>query len=116
MAKLSDFVVLSNGRVDVDASVAKFRSALEAQAASQETIGGRVATAVSAVFDSHLGKVLTMPVLSTFAFMELGGNTAEYNDIVEAVANHVRNNPEFQIVKGAGGGVSRVCDCATDAK
>jgi hypothetical protein len=114
---VSSFVVLSGGSVDVAASTAKFTAALNDYVVSRETENGQIATAVSAVFDEHKGKTLTMPTLAALAVQKLNAQPENFKALSERVSTFVReqNGTTLRITKGKGGGVSRVADAPAPA-
>jgi hypothetical protein len=109
---VSSFVVLSNGSVDVSATEAAFSSALALYISERETQNEQIASAVSAVFDEHLGKTITMPVLQSLACGKLAALPDNYKSLSDRVATYVReqNGNTFRITKGKGGGVARLAD------
>jgi hypothetical protein len=117
---VSSFVVLSAGSVDVAASTAKFTAALNTYIAERETENGQIATAVSAVFDSHKGKVLTMPTLAALALQQLNAQPENFKALTDRVTNYIRENSRgegapLRVTKGKGGGVSRRADAPAPA-
>lgn len=117
---VSSFVVLTTaGLVDVAASAAKFDSALATYIAERETETVKIGDAVNAVFDSHLGKTLTMPVLQSLATAQLNAQPENWKVLSDRVAQYARDNagPDgtLKIAKGKGGGVSRRCDASAPA-
>lgn len=116
---VSSFVVLAAGLVDVAASTAKFEGALATYIAERETEATQIGAAVNAVFDEHLGKTLTMPVVQALATQQLNAQPENWKVLSERIATYVRENAtpggSLKISKGKGGGVSRLCDAPAPA-
>lgn len=117
MNNVSSFVVLSNGKVDVAATEAAFSAALALHISERETQNEQIAAAVSAVFDEHLGKTITMPVLQSLACARLAALPDNYKSLSERVATYAReqNGVTLRITKGKGGGVARIADLPVPA-
>jgi hypothetical protein len=110
MENLKEFCARwSDGTVNIDATVEKFRENLIAWSEKRDAAMTNIAIAVSNIFDKYKGKTLTMPTLKTLV---IGENGTEPDDIQEAfdlTEEYVKSRPtRFLIAKGRGGGVSRV--------
>jgi len=108
----------ANGLIDADATVALFTEQLSSYITNTEAKVAQVASAVSDVFDEHKGVRMNTPALVSFSLSKLGAGPANYSDLEEAVGLYVHaqarteSNPDglFEITKGKGGGICRVCD------
>lgn len=112
---VAPYLVRNGSSIDVEASVAKFKSALEVQVAELETEQSVIAEAVHAVFDKHRGEAIAMPTLTNLALTNMNAQPSNYSVLSDRVANYIRNaaksaNPVFVITKGKGGGVRRTAD------
>lgn len=73
---------------------------------------------VHAVFDTHLGKKLTIPNLQASVLHLLMNESEENTSVImdnykewqDAVRTFIRNSSEFDVAKGKGGGAFRLCD------
>lgn len=115
MNSINAFLVRSeNGSVDLDATTAKFRGALEVYLAERETELSQIAEAVHGVFDQYKGVSLNMPALLNFALGRLNPTPATHALLSERTVEYVRDNAGegkiFTIAKGKGGGVRRNAD------
>ena len=114
---VSDYVVMSKGSVDVEATVSSFRAALVKHLAERETQNATIASAVHAVFDKNRGQVINMPALTGLALQELNAQPENYNTLSDRIQEYVREQSKgdaslFIITKGKGGGCKRRADIA----
>jgi hypothetical protein len=115
MATITVKLVMDNGRVDSGASVEAFEAELSKFVAAHETELSSVASAVSAVFDEHLGHSINMPTLSALTAMRLNAQPSNFGALSELVLDYVRADaksasPTYTIRKGKAGGVARIAD------
>lgn len=104
-------VRLDDGTINIEATLEGVAEQLVALAEQEANDSVRIASAVGAVFDLHLGKVLTMPALVNAALGHLTFTPETFAAVSEQVAEYVRNNKAtYSITKGKGGGVRRICD------
>lgn len=112
---VSDYVVRSSGSIDVEATVANFRSALSVHLAERETQQATIADAVHTVFDQYKGQTISMPSLTGLALQALNVQPENFGALTERVQEYVREQSKgeasiFVIAKGKGGGCSRRAD------
>lgn len=113
---VNDYVLRSgNGQVDIELTVANFRSGLASFVSQHETEQASIADAVASVFDKHLGKNLTMPVLAGYSLTELNVQPENYTALNVRVVDYIRENSRgdsslFTVTKGVNGGVRRRSD------
>lgn len=123
---LSKFVVREGGSVNKAATVAAFEKLLGEYITAQAERDGKVADAVSAVFDEYRGAHINMPALCSLACTKLGADKDTFATLTEAVQGYVQANSQgkkdkdtgavenpsslFVIERGRGGGVSRRAD------
>lgn len=117
MNGINEFLVRSeSGSVDLDATTAKFRGALEVYLTQRETEASKIAEAVHAIYDEYKGASLNMPALCSFTAARLGATPATHAVLCERTAEYVRENAgegkTFTIAKGKNGGVRRNADKA----
>lgn len=131
MDSITTALVRVNGRVDDVATRDAFASQLAKHIASCELEESTIADAVSAVFDTHKGVPLAMPILCNFSLTELNAQPENYKTLHERTAQYVRDNSQgekdkatglvanpdslFVIAKGKHGGVRRRSDIVTPA-
>jgi translation initiation factor 2B subunit (eIF-2B alpha/beta/delta family) len=112
----SSFVVLSNGSVDVQATVESFRTQLETYVSSQTNTVETVHNALNQLFDAH-PKTLSLPfvVQTVLGSLEVTPEnckalTKQVQDIIKASSSKVRDGSLLRVEVGRGGGVSRWSD------
>ena len=128
MFKLSDVVVLdSAGTPDVEASVTKFRFAMESLAAHTLADLDSVGEAVNRVYDKHPGVSLTANAIRSFTLQELPPVSPSAIGLVEKrIAAYMKSHtadkdradgkcpdgsdPIFVMTRGPGGGSRRLSD------
>jgi len=118
---INDYLVVSSGSVDVEATVSNFRSALVKHLAERETEQATIALAVHAVFDKNRGQVISMPALTGLALQELNAQPENFAALTDRVQEYVRDHSKgdaslFVIAKGKGGGVRRRSDIPAATK
>ena len=125
MNNLNSYLIRgSNGAVDLDATLEKFRGDLTDHITALEVAEARMASAVSSVFDANKGKRIQLPVLKNLALSQLGFEHSEYAAMFELCDTYIHANAGergksiFGISKGKGGGCVRWSDQpeATPAK
>lgn len=122
-----------DGKIDFDATMAKFSTQLTEYEAVCEKEDATIADAVHAVFDSKVmrGGSVNMDAIVTFALGSLNPNTDNYAILRDRIKNWIRANSDqsekkkegiiispaepprtrtFSISKGKGGGVRRWAD------
>jgi hypothetical protein len=124
---LTTDLVLSQGRIDIEASVQAFRAAAVRRQAELETEQGEIAEAVEALFDKHLGKAIPMPTLGSMVAQALNAVPENFKVLSERSLDYVRANSQttgsekegnlvqhpdstFVIGKGKNGGCYRRAD------
>jgi hypothetical protein len=105
MAKIKSDVVISNGSIDIDASIAAARAAAEKSAASFEELKAKCATLVEAL----------VPVAGSIPTTTLADKIAEKLDMMNqrsqvllAVKAILKTSETFSVNRGRGGGVKRL--------
>lgn len=117
MANLSFELVSVNGVVDMDASLAAAKTALDKFVLDKETEETSINDAVHAVFDTYVGTAIPMPALVSLVLTNLGSDPESYKTLGAKVTSFVRDrsgekgSSVFSINKGRGGGVKRWSDC-----
>lgn len=90
----------------------------EAEAVDPEE-NALIASAVSAIFDEHLGKAITMPTVSGMVCSALNAQPENYSTLNKRVLEYLRTNSgeggEFVVRKGPSGGCLRVADLPVEA-
>jgi hypothetical protein len=108
---ISSFIVLNNnGSINHEASISQFAGALRKYEAEREVESATIGGAVHAIFDTHKGKRLPMPYLTTEVLRALNVQPENFKTLSDKVQEYVRTSPEFSVAKGKGGGAGRVCD------
>lgn len=112
---VAEYVVRNGSSIDVEASVAKFRSALDVHVAERETELSVIAEAVHAVFDKNRGDAIAMPTLTGLTLQNMNAQPSNFGTLTERVQDYIRSSskgdkPTFVITKGKGGGVRRASD------
>lgn len=108
---LNTYVVrASNGSIDHEATIAKFEGDLNTFAAAREKEDSLIAEALHGIFDSHKGKRIPMPFLTSEVLRVLNVQPENFKSLSEKVQEYVRACDDFSIGKGKGGGVGRACD------
>lgn len=124
---LTTDLVLTGGKIDIDASVQAFRSAAVKRQAELETEQSEIAEAVEALFDANLGKAIAMPVLGSMVAQALNAQPENFKVLSERALDYVRANSQttgsekagtlvqhpdslFVIGKGKNGGCYRRAD------
>jgi hypothetical protein len=114
------------GRIDLDAAQATFDTALLKLVAERDVEQEQIASAVSELYDQHLGKPIAMPTLGSMVAQKLNAQPENFKVLSERALNYVRANSQetknedgsttahpdslFVIGKGKGGGASRRAD------
>ena len=101
-------VILTNGLIDVEASVAKYRAALSTMVSQETDQVGRIQASVNAAFDRYPNRNIEIDVLAAFVMDDLQIDPFEQKAFAKQVKQFVRNNADYQVCKGFGGGVKRV--------
>ena len=115
-----------DGRINQDASVEAFRSALVRRTAELETEEVQIAQAVNDLFDQYMGTSINVPAVCSMAAQKLNVQPENFATISERVASYVRSHSQetknedgtttlhedsmFVIAKGKGGGTYRRAD------
>jgi hypothetical protein len=108
---LNTYVVrFSNGSIDHSATLAKFEGDLFSFAQEREKEESVIAEALHGIFDSHKGKRIPMPFLTSEVLRVLNVQPENFKSLTEKVQEYVRACDDFSIGKGKGGGVGRACD------
>jgi len=114
---MAGYVVKTDGEINVDETVNKFRAELLVYKTERELEAETVGQAVNAVFDDWRGVNINMPALQTAALKYLNFQPENHKALSQKVAEYVRANSGkretgalFFIGKGKGGGVKRWAD------
>lgn len=120
-------LTVTDGLVDIDASIATFRTAALKRQAELETEGAEIAQACSELFDQYRGKAIPMPTVGSMVAQKLNAQPENFKVLSDRVLDYVRANSQttgseedgdlvqhpdslFVIGKGKGGGCSRRAD------
>lgn len=124
---LTTDLVLSQGRIDIEASVQAFRSAAVKRQAELETEQAEIAAAVEDLFDRNPSKAIAMPTLGSMVAQALNAVPENFKVLSERALDYVRANSQttgsekegtlvqhpdslFVIGKGKNGGCYRRAD------
>lgn len=122
--EITTTLVVTDGKIDLDASQAAFRAEALRRQASLETEQTEIAAAVAAIYDSHHGKSISMPVLGSMVAQALNAEPENFAVLSERALDYVRENSQgevkdgvaerpdslFVIAKGKNGGCGRRAD------
>ena len=97
---LTTDLVLTGGKIDIDASVQAFRSAAVKRQAELETEQSEIAEAVEALFDSNRGKAIAMPVLGSMVAQALNAQPENFKVLSDRVLDYVRANSQGEVKDG----------------
>lgn len=114
---LSTYVVkTATGAVDVDASVAQFRTGILAWDAGLSEQLELVRAAMNKVFDvsKNKGKRLNMEFLSAQVCQKLNAPQDQYKTVKENIRSVIATDASFNQTKGPKGGTCRVKDLPKD--
>jgi|GEM_PF-6555386 len=117
---LSQFVLTdASGRIDFDATMAKFAARVTEYEAAVNMETEHVANAINKVFDTYPIN-LTMDSVAAFALPELNPTPDNIAILKERIKDYIRNNADhpdekpgtrlFSIIRGKQGGVRRNSD------
>jgi hypothetical protein len=120
MDTLTVELVVTDGQVDVDASVEAFTEALEANIAERKIALSGVAEAVATLFDANKGAHIALPTIGSLVASALNSPPASFKTISARVQDYVRSNAKgdqslFVSVRGRAGGTARRADMAVKA-
>lgn len=105
MAKIKSDMVISNGSVDVDASIAAARKAAEESARIFEDLKAKCATLVEALVPAT-GSIPTTTLADKIAEkLDLMGQSSQVLAAVKAV---LKTSETFEVKRGRSGGVRRL--------
>jgi len=114
---MAGYVVKTDGEINVEETVQKFRAELLVYKTERELESETVGQAVHAVFDDWRGVNINMPALQTAALKYLNFQPENHKALSQKVTEYVRANAGkretgalFFIGKGKGGGVKRWSD------
>ena len=108
---LNTVAVISNGSVDVDATLAAIRTEVEKFAADKVGNDEETLASVKAVYETHgVDKVIDMPTLVTLTLNKMNVPLEQTKGTGEKIADCIRRHKDsvFTIKRGKGGGVSLV--------
>ena len=83
-----------DGRINQDASVEAFRSALVRRTAELETEEVQIAQAVNDLFDQYMGTSINVPAVCSMAAQKLNVQPENFATISERVASYVRSHSQ----------------------
>lgn len=101
---IKEFVVVNAGVVDVEASVAKFETALVAHVENRGTALEVAEEAVLGVLAEYPGKRLTREFLTTKALMALNAQPSNSGSLTKLIGEFLKTSPLLDSKKGSGGG------------
>jgi hypothetical protein len=128
MTDITISLVLTDGSVDVDASIAVAEDTIRSFAASQRADEETIKSSLDQVFDTRPGVKMNMPFVinQTLTLMGVSEQPTNYKTLYERVHGYIASNsqgktdketklverPEsyFVVGKGKGGGVARRAD------
>ena len=117
MNQITVDLVMENGKVDSEASTEAFESALANFVAQRETEVSTLGAAVISVLQSHPGKGIAMPVLTSLALNSINVQPEAFTALGAATLQYIRDNSKgedslFVVSKGKNGGCSLRSDTA----
>jgi len=104
------FIRNTDGTINLQDTVTNCAKAVQAQIDKEQSQSEGIGTNVHAVFDQYQGQALPMPSVVNAVFSAMNLPLSEYAETNAAIAEWIRNSPEFLVAKGKGGGVKRICD------
>lgn len=120
---ISKFTVVTDGNIDVEASVERFRQAITVAAETRRNDLEVIANGVSQVFDRFRGAHIQIAALQSFVLQDLKVHPSAYGLLGERVHKYVQEWTEvgngitetgakalFRLRKGKGGGWCRISD------
>lgn len=120
---LSNFTVLKDGQIDVEASCTKFRNAITIAAETRKNDLEVVANGVNALFDRYPGAYIQIDAIKSMVLQGLNVHPSAYGTLADRVHKYVQENTEagngiteegkpalFTLKKGKGGGFARRAD------
>jgi hypothetical protein len=122
--EISIKLVVSDGKIDQDASREVFDNTLAQLVAQEETELSTVGAAVDSVLAANAGKHVPMDTLGAMAAQHLNADVSNFGALSEVALNYVRANAStkredgkaFRIGRGRGqGGVIRWSDVPVEA-
>jgi hypothetical protein len=99
------------GEIDINASVATYKSAVEAWKVANEIPSEKIEMAVNKVLDQQKGENIVLPTLATLSAFELGttaSNLQSVSDKVHAFVSAQVKAGKLSSTRRKGGGISRV--------
>lgn len=114
--RVSPFVVVVDGKLDVEASKTKFGDAITEFYASQEGNDVAIREALGAVFDQYKGAHITAPALSSAVITLMREENPALRDpkvyavISKRILEVVREDGAYNMRRGASGGWCRTAD------
>lgn len=100
----------TTGSIDVTASAAKYSTALQLWASTNEIAADRIATAVNTVLDTYPGQNIPMQALIGKSIELLDGKPEQFSALNKRVHAFVSGQATaglLTVTKGKGGGVGR---------
>lgn len=107
----------ADGSVDIAASANAYAAALTKWAAENEIPSEEISEAVNAVLDRHTGRI-PMPALLSLSAQELNATPETFKVLSDRVHAYVTGQTKagkLFVVKGKGGGVSRLAPAKKSA-
>jgi hypothetical protein len=102
-----DCVVREDGRIDFQVSLERFASFLENLQEQEDSERVSFKSYVEEVFDSSRTLGLPVPLVCSQVAFRMGVSPENYVEVQKRVGEFLRNSPDFEVLKGRGGGVYR---------
>jgi hypothetical protein len=119
---VNDYMVLSNGSVDVDATVNSFRTALVSHLAERGIQDSVIAEAIATVFAQNKStSPITTPTLIGLTLTALNAQPENFKRLGDQVKKFIQDNNKgdsslFVVSKGVNGGIRVRADIVSSAK
>jgi hypothetical protein len=108
---MDKYTVRVGGVVDIAASANSYARALSEWVAKNEIDLSTLESAVNTVLDRYPNKRIPTPAFISYVINELGGKPEQYNVLAQRIHDYMKEQKSvgaLEVVKGTGGGVSRV--------
>lgn len=104
----------TEGAIDINASVDNFHAELDSYVKTHRVKLRKVADSVNAVFDEHRGTPFSLSAITSFTLQRMGVKPENYDEMGTLIREYLKSDPNFEISRGRGGGVTRLSDAQQD--